>query len=59
MSRVSAELLSAPSSRPEVATAPWEKAEPCTVLVNLKKGAASINQLQGIEGKRGSILLPC
>lgn len=37
MSAVSAELLSAPSSRPEIATAPSDKAEPCAVLVNFRE----------------------
>lgn len=50
MSRVSAELLSAPSSRPEIATAPSDKAEPCAVLVNLKKKGC---QHQSAAGNRG------
>lgn len=36
MSPGSAELLSAPSSRPEIGTAPSDRAEPCTVPVNWK-----------------------
>lgn len=57
MSRVSAELLSAPSSKPEVATAPSETAEPCTVLVNSQKGlpaSISCREQRGREGASSS-----
>lgn len=49
MSPVSAELLSAPSGRPEIGAAPSNKAEPCTVPVNQKvKGS----QHQSAAGNR-------
>lgn len=49
MSPASAELLSAPSSRPEIGTAPSDRAEPCTVPVNWKvKGC----QHQSAAGNR-------